>query len=168
MGSRRGYCRRRLLRAQDGPDLVAAGSQPLAFAELAFGGLLITSAITGESVGELLTNGLTKAGKERLHSKGQSELGLGSEFGGPQAGAASGGSPGSVAVNPNQIKLQKFTGRGGGTHQPETNQIKNIENELEGYLHRHLSKNEIVEVEQLVAQERGRYTVRITPSGQLH
>lgn len=48
---------------------MAAGSQPLAFAELALGGLLLTSAITGETMGELLTNGLTEQGKARLHAK---------------------------------------------------------------------------------------------------
>lgn len=43
--------------------------QALAFSELVLGGLFLTSAITGESMGELLTQGLTPSGKEKLHAK---------------------------------------------------------------------------------------------------
>lgn len=43
--------------------------QALAFAELVLGGLFIASALTGETLGELLTKGLTSAGKELAHGK---------------------------------------------------------------------------------------------------
>jgi cell wall-associated NlpC family hydrolase len=43
--------------------------QALAFAELVLGGLLVTSAVTGEPLGELLTKGLTAAGKAKSHGQ---------------------------------------------------------------------------------------------------
>lgn len=53
--------------------------QALAFAELVLGGLLIGSALTGESVGEILTSGLTASGKERAHGGGIGEGGASAE-----------------------------------------------------------------------------------------
>jgi hypothetical protein len=48
---------------------VPGAAQALAFGELALGGLFLTSAITGESMGELFTQGLTPAGQAKLHAK---------------------------------------------------------------------------------------------------
>jgi cell wall-associated NlpC family hydrolase len=44
--------------------------QALAFAELVLGGLFIASALTGESLGQLLTQGISAAGKEKAHGGG--------------------------------------------------------------------------------------------------
>lgn len=89
---------------------MATGSQPLAFAELAVGGLLLASAVTGETVGELLTNGLTPAGKARLHAKGIERAGFGSQIGAESLALAPsetgtlepghGAAPGSLPVSP--------------------------------------------------------------------
>lgn len=109
---------------------MAAGSQPLAFAELAFGGLLITSAITGESVGELLTNGLTKAGKERLHAKGQV---AGSSFSGAglsgEGEPGTAGAPGSLAVSPS------VAGSRAGKHPNHEQRLRELKHGLEVALH---------------------------------
>lgn len=81
---------------------MATGSQPLAFAELAFGGLLLTSAITGESIGELLTNGLTPEGKARLHQKAQNAGGFGSGSA-PETLPGGGGNPPSEGLEPGHV-----------------------------------------------------------------
>lgn len=44
--------------------------QALAFAELVLGGLFIASALTGEPIGKLLTQGLTAEGKSAAHGEG--------------------------------------------------------------------------------------------------
>ncbi len=44
--------------------------QALAFAELVLGGLFIASALSGEPVGQLLTQGITASGKEKAHGAG--------------------------------------------------------------------------------------------------
>lgn len=141
---------------------MAAGSQPLAFAELAFGGLLLTSAITGESIGELLTKGLTEKGKQKLHSK-QVERNAAVE---EQI---------ENAVAPEELKadigLSNKSGNVAVSPQSSSDLFSRYEQQLETYLKRHLTKTEERELKQLVGEKQGTYkppTTRITPTGQLH
>jgi hypothetical protein len=114
-------------------------AQALAFAELVLGGLFLTSALSGEGVGELLTAGLTTAGKERLKGKRSAESGGAGEAVGV-TGAVGEVRPGEVA--PGGVALPPGLAGSKGVGPQVSKDFAEWRKLLEGQLKRRLTPKE--------------------------